>query len=251
KDSATTPGSYGVYTYGAGGVTNASQEQSVALNYGLSPAVTSTVAAATAAAGTAEQQMDDKGEQLRKTLRQSGNECASYDASLREVERSLKRGGDESAGLAEKQTLLQRKTEAQGQACDALQAAYADSCRESGAFSDESVALAAKLQDQKDKLYKTQSELNGVTDALKAGGTASSDMASDTDKAATAVQVEGDAASDAEGENSKLKDAMASVGEMASGALKAGLAAAAAAISALSVAALAGAKELIKLGDES
>ncbi|MCS3442651.1 hypothetical protein M2389_001427 [Microbacterium phyllosphaerae] len=51
KDSAATPGSYGVYTYGAGGVTNATQEQSVALNYGLTAAVTSAVTSATATEG--------------------------------------------------------------------------------------------------------------------------------------------------------------------------------------------------------
>ncbi|WP_205820246.1 MULTISPECIES: HtaA domain-containing protein, partial [unclassified Microbacterium] len=51
KDTAATPGSYGVYTYGAGGVTNAAQEQSVALNYGNAAGLTATVKTATAKDG--------------------------------------------------------------------------------------------------------------------------------------------------------------------------------------------------------
>ncbi|WEK61886.1 MAG: HtaA domain-containing protein [Candidatus Microbacterium colombiense] len=51
KDTANTPGAYGVYTYGAGGVVNADQERTVALNYGLTPAVSTTVKSATAKDG--------------------------------------------------------------------------------------------------------------------------------------------------------------------------------------------------------
>ena len=51
KDAATTPGSYGVYTYAAGGVINADQERSVALDYGVTPAVTPTVKSVTAKDG--------------------------------------------------------------------------------------------------------------------------------------------------------------------------------------------------------
>ena len=51
KDAATTPGAYGVYTYAAGGVVNADQERSVALNYGDTPVVTTSVKAATAKDG--------------------------------------------------------------------------------------------------------------------------------------------------------------------------------------------------------
>lgn len=46
KDAAATPGSYGVYTYGAGGVTNAAQERHVALSYAPAPKVSATVTAA-------------------------------------------------------------------------------------------------------------------------------------------------------------------------------------------------------------
>ncbi|WP_101847613.1 HtaA domain-containing protein [Zhihengliuella sp. ISTPL4] len=51
KDTAATPGSYGVYTYGAGGVVNADQERSVPLDYRIAPALTTTVKAATAEDG--------------------------------------------------------------------------------------------------------------------------------------------------------------------------------------------------------
>ncbi|KAB1889828.1 hypothetical protein F6W69_17545 [Microbacterium oxydans] len=51
KDAAATPGSYGVYTYAAGGVVNADQERSVALNYGVASGVTTTVKSASASGG--------------------------------------------------------------------------------------------------------------------------------------------------------------------------------------------------------
>ena len=51
KDTTATPGSYGVYTYAAGGVVNAAQERSVALNYGERSVVTATVKSATAKDG--------------------------------------------------------------------------------------------------------------------------------------------------------------------------------------------------------
>ena len=51
KDTPATPGSYGVYTYAAGGVVNADQEQSVTLDYGVAATMTATVASATAADG--------------------------------------------------------------------------------------------------------------------------------------------------------------------------------------------------------
>ncbi len=51
KDAAATPGAYGIYTYAAGGVVNADQEQSVALNYGDAARLTATVKAATAKDG--------------------------------------------------------------------------------------------------------------------------------------------------------------------------------------------------------
>ncbi|KYJ97182.1 HtaA domain-containing protein [Microbacterium sp. CH1] len=51
KDTPATPGSYGVYTYPAGGVVNADQERSVALNYRIASGLTTTVTAATAEDG--------------------------------------------------------------------------------------------------------------------------------------------------------------------------------------------------------
>src|SRR6218665_402809 len=51
KDTAATPGSYGVYTYGAGGVANADQERSVALDYSIAPKITVASAVTDAAAG--------------------------------------------------------------------------------------------------------------------------------------------------------------------------------------------------------
>ncbi|WAA66609.1 HtaA domain-containing protein [Microbacterium oxydans] len=51
KDAAAAPGAYGVYTYAAGGVVNAAQERSVALNYGNAAGLTATVKAATAKDG--------------------------------------------------------------------------------------------------------------------------------------------------------------------------------------------------------
>jgi hypothetical protein len=51
KDAPATPGSYGVYTYGGGGVVNADQERSVALDYGLASSVSTSVKSATAADG--------------------------------------------------------------------------------------------------------------------------------------------------------------------------------------------------------
>jgi hypothetical protein len=51
KDAAATPGSYGIYTYAAGGVVNAAQEQSVALNYGDAAGLAATVKTATAKDG--------------------------------------------------------------------------------------------------------------------------------------------------------------------------------------------------------
>ncbi|WP_336501377.1 HtaA domain-containing protein [Microbacterium paraoxydans] len=51
KDTPATPGSYGVYTYPAGGVVNADQERRVALDYRVAPALTTPVKAATAEDG--------------------------------------------------------------------------------------------------------------------------------------------------------------------------------------------------------
>lgn len=51
KDTPATPGSYGVYTYPAGGVVNADQERSVALDYRIASGLTTTVKAATAEDG--------------------------------------------------------------------------------------------------------------------------------------------------------------------------------------------------------
>lgn len=51
KDTAGTPGTYGVYTYAAGGVVNAAQERSIALDYRIAPTLTTTVTAATAEDG--------------------------------------------------------------------------------------------------------------------------------------------------------------------------------------------------------
>ncbi|WP_197020503.1 HtaA domain-containing protein, partial [Microbacterium sp. Cr-K32] len=51
KDAAATPGSYGIYTYAAGGVINADQERSVALNYTETPTVSTAVKTATATDG--------------------------------------------------------------------------------------------------------------------------------------------------------------------------------------------------------
>ncbi len=51
KDTPATPGSYGVYTYPAGGVVNADQERSVALDYRIASGLTTTVTAATAEDG--------------------------------------------------------------------------------------------------------------------------------------------------------------------------------------------------------
>lgn len=51
KDTPTTPGSYGVYTYAAGGVRNADQERSVALDYRIAPTLTASVESATAKDG--------------------------------------------------------------------------------------------------------------------------------------------------------------------------------------------------------
>lgn len=48
KDTPATPGSYGVYTYPAGGVVNADQERRVALDYRVASGLTTTVKAATA-----------------------------------------------------------------------------------------------------------------------------------------------------------------------------------------------------------
>lgn len=51
KDTPATPGSYGVYTYAAGGVRNADQERSVALDYRIAPTLTASVESATAKDG--------------------------------------------------------------------------------------------------------------------------------------------------------------------------------------------------------
>ena len=47
QDTKATPGAYGIYTYGAGGVTHAAQERSVALNYSVAPKITAAAALAT------------------------------------------------------------------------------------------------------------------------------------------------------------------------------------------------------------
>jgi hypothetical protein len=53
KDAATPPagGTYGVYTYGAGGVSNSAQEKSVPLSYSPAPKVVPSVSAASEASG--------------------------------------------------------------------------------------------------------------------------------------------------------------------------------------------------------
>ncbi|MBP3977255.1 HtaA domain-containing protein [Microbacterium sp. BLY] len=51
KDTPATPGTYGVYTYAAGGVANPEQERRVALDYRIPSALTTTVKAATAEDG--------------------------------------------------------------------------------------------------------------------------------------------------------------------------------------------------------
>lgn len=51
KDAPATPGTYGVYTYAAGGVSNADQERAVALDYRSTATLTTAVKTATAADG--------------------------------------------------------------------------------------------------------------------------------------------------------------------------------------------------------
>lgn len=112
------------------------------------------LAASTAKAATEEKTADSEADKLKQTLGDSAAKCAAYDQQLREVERSLKRSSDQSAGLAEKQELLQRKYETQGQACDELASAYRKSVQESGEFSAESVALAKSCKTKRTRCIR-------------------------------------------------------------------------------------------------
>lgn len=208
------------------------------------------LAASTAKAATEEKTADSEADKLKQTLGDSAAKCAAYDQQLREVERSLKRSSDQSAGLAEKQELLQRKYETQGQACDELASAYRKSVQESGEFSAESVALSKKLQDQKDALYKTADELESNAKAMEEAAGLSTTLALNTDQTTGALEEQANAADEAENSTSALGSAMSGAGEIAKGAMVAGLTAAAAAVAALSAAALEGAKQIVQLGTD-
>ena len=100
------------------------------------------------------------------------------------------------------------------------------------------------------EIRDTERKLDGMESALDDSADASDGLKTSADKAATAVADEGTAADDAEEKNTALGDAMSSVGEIAGGALKVALEAAAAAVAALATAAVAGGKHLLELGDD-
>ena len=177
------------------------------------------LADSTAQASAEEEKAGSASDKLAKTLSDSANKSAAYDQQLREVERSLKRGGDESDNLAKKQELLQAKFDAQATAVDATAAAYRESVAQSGEFSAESVALSKKLQDQKDALGKTQEELNKNTAAMQKADSAGDGMTDSVDDAAKALKDEGDAADKAETENKDAESSFAALAECIAGRL--------------------------------
>lgn len=191
------------------------------------------------AAEAAEKKMAEGGGTLQETLEGSATKSAALDQQLRDVERSLKNGATSTDTLAEKQSLLQQKTQAQGEACDALQRAYDESVASSGAFSTESIELNKQLQDQKDKLDATQKQLDTTTAALDAAAEASQSMGAEAEDAAKGVDKEGEEAGDSAKETGKWKDALSDAGKVLGDGFVAGAKAAAAAIAAVGSAAAA------------
>ena len=100
------------------------------------------------------------------------------------------------------------------------------------------------------EIKENDRNMAALADATRQADSATDGMAAAANDAESAVRKQGDAAEDAEGDNSRLADAMSAAGDIAGGAMKAGLEAAAAAIAALAAAALAGAKEVVQLGTD-
>ena len=100
------------------------------------------------------------------------------------------------------------------------------------------------------EIKENDQNMAALADATQQADSATDGMAAAAGDAEGAVRKQGDAAEDAEGDNSRLADAMSAAGDIAGGAMKAGLEAAAAAIAALAAAALAGAKEVVQLGTD-
>ena len=100
------------------------------------------------------------------------------------------------------------------------------------------------------EIKENDRNMAALADATQQADSATDGMAAAAGDAESAVRKQGDAAEDAEGDNSRLADAMSAAGDIAGGAMKAGLEAAAAAIAALAAAALAGAKEVVQLGTD-
>ena len=100
------------------------------------------------------------------------------------------------------------------------------------------------------EIKENDRNMAALADATQQADSATDGMAAAAGDAESAVRKQGDAAEDAEGDNSRLADAMSAAGDIAGGAMKAGLEAAATAIAALAAAALAGAKEVVQLGTD-
>ena len=100
------------------------------------------------------------------------------------------------------------------------------------------------------EIEKNGRDMDELTAATQAADKSTYNMATASKEAEKAVGKQADAADEAEKRNTALSDAMDGVGSVASGAMKAGLEAAATAIAMLSAAALAGAKEVYQLGTD-
>lgn len=100
------------------------------------------------------------------------------------------------------------------------------------------------------EIKENDRNMAALADATRQANSAIDGMAAAANDAESAVRKQGETADAAEDDNNRLADALSAAGNIAGGAMKAGLEAAAAAIAALAAAALAGAKEVVQLGTD-
>ena len=189
-------------------------------------------------------------ESFNKTLKMQ-------ESALQASQSAFGKQTDSLAGLRDKHEKLSAILETQQKNVkalrDELESAKAEYGENSGQVADWQTALnkaTAEMNGTATSIRETEIAIDKMTDAV----TQSSDEGAAYNLTLRDVEAAereaAKAAEKAEDETTALADAMEGVGSVASGAMKAGLEAAAAAIAALSAAALAGAKEVLQLGTD-
>lgn len=195
--------------------------------------------------------------EYKAALADIGRQLTVLNTNMAATQSAFDGQADAMEALKSKSASLQAIYEAQAKKVQLVAEQLNKAKQDYGENSKQADNLRIALNRAQTAMNKTGSEirdtgrqLDEMTAALQDNAAASDDAADGANDAADGIREEGDASDEAKDKNRALGDAMDKAGEIAGGALKAGLKAAAAAIAALATAAAAGGKELLKLGDD-